>query len=86
MGERYEPGDTKPERGSGMLEMALAKFFVEEHINGRGRCPTYLYRWILFKCRYFAAYLHKFTGNDWSRDPSRPPVDRCFDWPVWRIH
>jgi hypothetical protein len=40
-----------------------------EEINGRERCPTYLYRWELFKWRgHCSIYLHHFVGDDWSRD------------------
>lgn len=52
------------------LHNTLSRFFggVEE-INGRHRCPTYLYRWTLFKWRgHFSAYLHHFVGDDWSLD------------------
>ncbi len=38
--------------------------FECEEINGHGRCPTYLYRWILFVCRWFGVYLHHFVGDD----------------------
>jgi len=40
-----------------------------EEINGRERCPTYLYRWTLAARRgLFGVYLHHFVGDDWSRD------------------
>lgn len=40
-----------------------------EEINGRFRCPTYLYRWTLFSWRgHCSIYLHHFVGDDWSRD------------------
>lgn len=39
-----------------------------EEINGGERCPTYLYRWHIGRCRWFKAYLHHFVGEDWSRD------------------
>src|ERR1043165_3048902 len=46
-----------------------------EEINGRGLCPTYLYRWTLFQpkgnwwpWKGFGIYVHKFGGDDWSRD------------------
>src|SRR5688572_2394655 len=46
-----------------------------EEIDGNGRCSTYLYRWTLFQPRRlrwlwrgFGVYLHKFVGDDWSRD------------------
>lgn len=39
-----------------------------EEINGRERCPTYLYRWTLLKRRNWSVYLHHFVGDDWSLD------------------
>jgi hypothetical protein len=42
--------------------------FRLEEINGRERCPTYLYRWTLLKARNWSVYLHHFVGDDWSRD------------------
>ena len=39
-----------------------------EEINGRERCPTYLYRWTVISTRWLRVYLHKFVGDDWSRD------------------
>jgi hypothetical protein len=39
-----------------------------EEINGRGRCPTYLYRWFVCRTRWFKVYLHKFVDDDWSLD------------------
>lgn len=45
------------------------KIFPREEINGAGRCPTYLYRWTLLRLgKWFAVYLHKFVGDDWSTD------------------
>jgi hypothetical protein len=46
----------------------LNRWFRREEINGAERCPTYLYRWQLFRCRWFTLYLHRFVGEDWSRD------------------
>ena len=53
----------------------LNRLFRLEEINGHNRCPTYLYRWTLFQPRRprglwrgFGIYLHKFVGDDWSRD------------------
>jgi hypothetical protein len=44
-------------------------FGKAEEINGRERCPTYLYRWTILQWRgHFSAYLHHFVGDDWSRD------------------
>ena len=48
--------------------MILDWFFKREEINGANRCPTYLYRWTLLKTRWGSAYLHRFVGEDWSRD------------------
>lgn len=48
-------------------------FGAPEEINGRERCPTYLFRWHLasaFGCRL---YLHRFVGEDWSKDPHDHP-------------
>lgn len=45
-----------------------ALFGTPEEINGRHRCPTYLYRWFLCSTRWFKAYLHHFVGDDWSLD------------------
>lgn len=45
------------------------RLFPREEINGAGRCPTYLYRWTLLRLgKWFAVYLHKFVGDDWSTD------------------
>ena len=56
------------------IERLLTRLFKREEINGNGRCSTYLYRW-LFQPRRpralwrgFGIYLHKFVGDDWSRD------------------
>ena len=46
----------------------IDRIFRLEEINGKGRCPTYLYRWTLFACQRFGIYLHHFVGDDWSRD------------------
>ena len=43
-------------------------FGKAEEINGRERCPTYLYRWTIFKWGKRGIYLHHFVGDDWSRD------------------
>ncbi len=50
--------------------MKIAELFFgkPEEINGGDRCPTYMYRWVCFSCRWFKVYLHRFVGNDWSRD------------------
>jgi hypothetical protein len=39
-----------------------------EEINGNERCSTYLYRWVIASLAGRKIYLHKFVGNDWSRD------------------
>ena len=44
------------------------KLFSLEEINGHGTCPTYLFRWTLFRLGDYACYLHHFVGDDWSRD------------------
>lgn len=46
----------------------LSRLFKLEEINGHGACPTYLFRWTLFRFNDRAVYLHRFVGNDWSRD------------------
>ena len=51
-----------------MITKLLTRFFRLEEINGADRCPTYLYRWTLFHCRWFGVYVHHFVGDDWSRD------------------
>lgn len=43
-------------------------FGTPEEINGRNICPTYLYRWIVMKTRWFNVYLHHFVSDDWSLD------------------
>lgn len=56
-------------------EHILTTLFRIEEINGGQRCPTYLYRWTIFQPRWwkwlwrgFGIYVHKFVGDDWSRD------------------
>lgn len=52
-----------------MVVKLLNRLFGEpEEINGRQRCETYLYRWIVLSTPWFKTYLHHFVGNDWSRD------------------
>lgn len=56
-------------------------FGTPEEINGANRCPTYLYRWIVYGKRkrgsfldgilghpLFKAYVHHFVADDWSLD------------------
>jgi hypothetical protein len=51
------------------LERWLTRLLGVEEINGGGECPTYMYRWTLLKLpRGVGVYLHKFVGDDWSRD------------------
>jgi hypothetical protein len=52
-----------------MLTKAFTWLFGQpEEINGRERCSTYLYRWIVYDGRRGKVYLHKFVGDDWTRD------------------
>lgn len=58
-----------------MTTAVLNRLFPREEINGGERCPTYLYRWTVFQPRWpralwrgFGIYVHKFVGDDWSRD------------------
>ncbi len=44
------------------------RVFKLEEMNGNGRCPTYLYRWILLSTPWFKLYLHHLVGDDWSKD------------------
>lgn len=50
------------------MSMLNRLFGAPEEINGANRCPTYLYRWHLFKTRWFKVYLHHFVADDWSLD------------------
>jgi hypothetical protein len=43
-------------------------FGAPEEINGAHRCPTYLYRWTVLKRGDRGVYIHRFVGDDWSRD------------------
>lgn len=51
-----------------MTKLLTRLFGKPEEINGANRCPTYLYRWHLWKTRWFKAYIHHFVGDDWSLD------------------
>src|SRR5580698_4386516 len=53
-----------------MLAKILNRVFGQaEEINGRERCPTYLYRWTMLSRKgKFSVYLHHFVGDDWSLD------------------
>lgn len=47
----------------------IDRLFRREEMDGDGRCPTYLVRWTLLKLwGGRSVYLHKFVGDDWSRD------------------
>jgi len=48
---------------------------IAEEINGCGRCPTYLYRWVLLSTRFGKLYIHKFVGDDWTKDLHDHPKD-----------
>lgn len=50
------------------MRKLIDRIFKLEEINGGERCPTYLYRWRLASLPWFKVYLHKFVGDDWSRD------------------
>jgi hypothetical protein len=50
------------------LRAWMNKIFKLEEINGGEVCPTYLYRWTLFRLGPYALYLHHFVGSDWSND------------------
>lgn len=64
------------------IENILNRLFgYPEEINGSNRCPTYLYRWIVYGKRkrdsflgrvfgqpLFKAYIHHFVADDWSLD------------------
>lgn len=39
-----------------------------EEINVGGRCPTYLYRYVLLGKKWCSIYLHHFVGDDPSLD------------------
>jgi hypothetical protein len=54
--------------GGGPVSLLTKLFGEPEEINGRNRCPTYLYRWFLLRTRWFKVYLHHFVGDDWSLD------------------
>lgn len=51
-----------------ITKMLNSLFGIPEEINGRNRCPTYLYRWTVAKWRGRGIYLHHFVGDDWSLD------------------
>jgi hypothetical protein len=50
------------------MKLLNTLFGTAEEINGRERCPTYLYRWTILKTRWGSLYLHHFVGDDWSLD------------------
>lgn len=51
-----------------MTQLLTRLFGAPEEINGANRCPTYLYRWILWRTRWFKVYVHHFVADDWSLD------------------
>ena len=51
-----------------MIRRLIDRIFRLEEINGRERCPTYLYRWTLAKFGPYSLYLHHFVRDDWSLD------------------
>jgi hypothetical protein len=51
-----------------MMRLLDRLFGAPEEINGRERCPTYLFRWTLLKRQNWGVYLHHFVGDDWSLD------------------
>lgn len=55
------------------MKKFLDKFFPKEEINGAGTCPTSLFRWTLFSCRWGKLYLHHFIDQDWTEDPHNHP-------------
>jgi hypothetical protein len=53
----------------GTMSFLNRLFGTPEEINGGERCPTYLWRWTIFKWSgHFSIYLHHFVGDDWSLD------------------
>jgi len=46
----------------------IKEFFTPEEINGKGRCPTSMYRWFLLKTPWGKVYLHHFVGDNWTSD------------------
>lgn len=46
----------------------LERLFRMEEMSGGGMCPVYLRRWTLLKLGDYAVMLHRFLGDDWSRD------------------
>ena len=57
------------------MHRLIDKLFRHESISGDGLCPTYLHRWTLLKLPGARVYLHKFVGDDWSKDPHDHPKD-----------
>lgn len=65
-----DPQSKKPPRKPANVAHRIATFLFgePEEINGRDRCATYLYRWTLGSSAQLKLYLHRFVGDDWSRD------------------
>jgi hypothetical protein len=57
-------------RGASRAHAVLNRVFGQaEEINGRNRCPTYLYRWRVWGgAKGRAAYIHHFVADDWTLD------------------
>lgn len=51
-----------------MFQSLIDRIFNLEEINGKNRCPTYLFRWTILRLKNLGVYLHHFVGDDWSRD------------------
>jgi hypothetical protein len=65
------------------MHRLLSRLFEAEEINGNNVCPTYLYRWTLFRAgSLFSVYLHKFVGDDWSIDLHDHPK-RFWSFGLW---
>lgn len=72
---------TMPMEDCTEMKLLNRMFGHPEEINGGDRCPTYLYRWIVFGKRKpllpdgrkrreppFKVYIHRFVADDWSMD------------------
>ncbi len=73
-GPEPERQRTRASGGTGRMSEPRAaslltrNFGNPEELNGGGRCPTYMYRWILAKAGGCAVYIHRFVSDDWTRD------------------
>lgn len=50
------------------MKRVINWLFRLEEINGHDLCPTYMYRWTVFKLFGYGLYVHHFVADDWSRD------------------